>query len=363
MKYQFSIKEVADFFSLKENRLRYWAQTGFINPSARNRRHYTFGDLVEIKLACTLFDAGIPLPKTRKLLHSLRETLPNEPLPLRCLWLRSDGDVLTVSDHREYVSGSSNSHLVDISLGELERDVAQRFGLELPKRVPPLATITALPTGGDDRVAVQIDIVQSEHIVQSESPKASTGNVSPTVEPPDEAAEPPQGLVLLDRLGISMEGWEGSAYHWFLQGCELETDPQRIDDAIDAYRNALRCDTKFAAAYMNLGNLLYTKDRREEALACYQEACRIDPMMPEAHYNLGNLHEESEQLEWAIVEYRRALELSPEFADAHYNLAATLERVGSRIQARTHWERYLALTASSEPSEWRVRAQEHVATL
>ena len=56
----YSAAEVARLFELPESRVRYWSQTGFIAPSVRdgNRRFYTFRDLIAVKVAKELLDAG-----------------------------------------------------------------------------------------------------------------------------------------------------------------------------------------------------------------------------------------------------------------------------------------------------------------
>ena len=59
----FSSKEVAQIVGLQESRVRYWAQTGFVGPSAKNngRASYSFQDLVGLKTAKELLDRGLPV--------------------------------------------------------------------------------------------------------------------------------------------------------------------------------------------------------------------------------------------------------------------------------------------------------------
>ncbi|HLT38325.1 MAG TPA: helix-turn-helix domain-containing protein, partial [Enhygromyxa sp.] len=61
----YTAAEVARLFELPESRVRYWSQTGFITPSVRQgaRRFYTFQDLISIKVAKELLDAGLPLQR------------------------------------------------------------------------------------------------------------------------------------------------------------------------------------------------------------------------------------------------------------------------------------------------------------
>jgi hypothetical protein len=60
------------------------------------------------------------------------------------------------------------------------------------------------------------------------------------------------------------------------------------------------------------------------------------------------------------------LRLDPAFRDAHFNLALTLERVGSRVQAREHWRLFLELAEAVDlPGEqdWLELAREHLQQL
>lgn len=144
-----------------------------------------------------------------------------------------------------------------------------------------------------------------------------------------------------------------TAYQLFLDGCEAEAagDPATAEVC---YRNALKADGAIAAAHTNLGNVLYAGGRADEARTSYEKALELDPEQPEARFNLGNLLDDLGETELAIAELRHVCTRCPEFADAHYNLAAILARVGGVTQARTHFERYLALDPDSE---WAVRAR------
>ena len=80
----YSIKDVARIFGLQESRLRYWLQTGFITPSVRRggRHFYTFSDLVSVKTAIELLDAGLSMQRVRKNLIALRQVLPDDDQPM-----------------------------------------------------------------------------------------------------------------------------------------------------------------------------------------------------------------------------------------------------------------------------------------
>lgn len=324
----YSLRDVARLFGLKESRLRYWAQTGFVNPSGKSggRRAYTFGDLVEIKAAKELLDAGIPLQRVRRSLQALRKEMPELQSPLKALRVRGDGDQLMVVEDGTAVEPVSGQMLLDFEVEDLDREVAQVLRLA-PKTKPR-------PQGANDLLPVEAS--------------------------DDEPADAEEGVVTA--LGAAPQ----SAYEWFLRGCKLdEGDGDDSDEAaIAAYEQAIALDPGLAAAHTNLGNLRYERGERSAALRCYETAVALDPDQPEALYNLANIYEEEGDLEMAIAEYKRALKVQPSFADAHFNLALTLEEVGGRQQAMQHWERFLDLTPeSSSTSSWRDLAQRHLARL
>ncbi|MCB9557163.1 MAG: tetratricopeptide repeat protein [Deltaproteobacteria bacterium] len=314
---RFSVKDVARIFGLKESRLRYWAQTGFINPSARDgsRQSYTFGDLVEVRAARDLLDKGISLQRVRRNLQALRDGLPEEAQPLNRIRVRSDGDTLVVSDGSATLDALTGQVLIDFSVGEINDEAAQILSLgERAANCPPANR-------------------QSGRI--SESSPDLLSDTQPS-----------------------------TAYDWFLRGCRLDEDLDRADDAEAAYQQALELDPGLAAAHTNLGNLYYRQMKRDRAIGCYETACALDPDQAEARYNLGNIYEEEGDLELAIAEYRHALRSVPDFRDAHFNLALTLERVGGRVQAIEHWKRFLQLCGEDDiEPEWSEMAREHLTHL
>ncbi|MFQ5897702.1 MAG: tetratricopeptide repeat protein [Candidatus Methylomirabilia bacterium] len=130
---------------------------------------------------------------------------------------------------------------------------------------------------------------------------------------------------------------------WFCRATELDQDPARWDEAVEAYARAVAIDPSYAAAWNNLGLLQHRLGRHEAAAECYQSALGSDASCFQAAYNLGSLHEDLGELSQAVSWYRRALELNPEYADAHFNLAGALGRAGRGEEAVEHWRRYREL--------------------
>jgi tetratricopeptide (TPR) repeat protein len=164
----------------------------------------------------------------------------------------------------------------------------------------------------------------------------------------------PDGQLLLDFSAVSQppppvaelprgENEPSTAMDWFERGCELDAEPPRLAEAIDAYQRSIALDPTLADAHCNLGTAHYNRGERELASAAYQAALRREPGHREANFNLANLLEEAGRREAAIHHYKRTLASDPCFADAHLNLALLYEKLQLQRRAHEHWRRYLQL--------------------
>lgn len=95
----FSSHQVRRITGLTGRQLRYWQQTGLLSPSDfthGGHARYSFTDLIALKSARRLLDAGVSLQRIRKCLSSLTRFLPTSTTPLRELSLVVTGDVILV---------------------------------------------------------------------------------------------------------------------------------------------------------------------------------------------------------------------------------------------------------------------------
>ena len=139
------------------------------------------------------------------------------------------------------------------------------------------------------------------------------------------------------------------AEQYFLMGSLLDDGtPERVEEAVKAYRRALEDDPDLVAAIINLANIRYSRDELAEAQALYERAIVLDPSYFEAHFNLGNIHHDHARYGDAEASYREALALNNSYADAHFYLAVTLEKMGRSVDARAHWRAYERLAPQGE---------------
>jgi DNA-binding transcriptional MerR regulator len=93
----FRAGDVVEIVKVSRRQLQYWAQTDLIRPSARTQGghgRYTFEDLVALKAAKRLIDAGVSVQRIRKSIRALRGMLPTVHKPLTELVLVATGDVV-----------------------------------------------------------------------------------------------------------------------------------------------------------------------------------------------------------------------------------------------------------------------------
>jgi tetratricopeptide (TPR) repeat protein len=295
----------AKILDIAESKLRYWAQVGFVGPSARRagKPVFTFQDLVSIKAAKELVDRGFKAAEIRKALDRVRESLPHVDRPLDRIRVAFDGDRLVVVDDGSAYE-TSGQKVFDFGLAELRS------------------------------TALRITEVR---------PRADAAT-------PDEAAAAKR-----------------TSYDWFAAGTlrEASADPDGDAQAESCYQQALALDPALAAAHTNLGSIAHRRGDAAEARAAFDRALALDPDQVEARFNLANLILEAGDLELAVAEFRRVLQTAPDFADAHYNLAVALERLGGRSQARAHLEKYMALEhdAATTTSPWAEQARTLIARL
>ncbi len=117
----------------------------------------------------------------------------------------------------------------------------------------------------------------------------------------------------------------------------------RLAEAAESYRQALALRPDYAEAHSNLGVVLFEQGRMTEAVASYRLAIQVRPDYAEAFNNMGNALKELGRLDEAIASFAESLRLRPNFADAHGNLANALTVRGQVSEALASYRQALRL--------------------
>lgn len=137
---------------------------------------------------------------------------------------------------------------------------------------------------------------------------------------------------------------------WFERGVSCEKHGL-LEQAVDAYRQALRLGGRKSEVCFNLGNTLYALGRKQEAARELERATCVEPDYVEAWNNLGNVLCDLGRADEARAAYGRALAIAPDYADAHYNTAELLFTGGDLEGSRRHFQSYLSLDPGSSWAE------------
>lgn len=245
----YSTRDAAELFGVGEAKLRYWAQTGFVGPTVRQkgRFFYTFQDLVAVKVAIALVDGGIPTLRVRKQLDALKQRLPEVQRPLAELRVVSDGEELVVVE---------DGTLYQPASGQLVMSFAVRSISDQLAAVKPLRADT------DNDTAYGSFVAGLQALDSGDPGRAET----------------------CFRRALALDGALAAA--WTNLGNLVEARGER-GAAREAYEKALALDPEQPEARYNLANLLYDLGELELALAEYRRVAQMAPELADAHHNLG----------------------------------------------------------------------------
>lgn len=150
----------------------------------------------------------------------------------------------------------------------------------------------------------------------------------------------------------------------------LEANEGHPEKALSAAEVAVRLRPDLSLTHFYLGQALERMNRTTEAAAAYQQAIDLDPRYNEAKVMLTRLTGKSgDQGEavimtagvyalytrrdptGAIVQFRRVLEINPNHYGAAFQLAMALDQAGKPTDARSLWEKVLAMAQESKDND------------
>ena len=235
---------------------------------------YTFRDLLALRAASALLDAGASVRQIREALTALRRQDPDLQQPLAEVRLVLEGDRLVAQSDRVRFDPRTGQMVLALDSGGLEAAATATLGTGLVRPLAPPAdqaeTWFERASEWDGDPAQWEDAIDAYRRVVS-------------IDPTYAAAWNNLGL-LLHRMG-------------------------RYDEASEAYLAALGQDPHCCEAAYNLGSLHEDRGAIEEAIGDYRKALQLSPDYADAHFNLAGALARHGRDGEAIKHWQRYLEL------------------------------------------------------
>jgi tetratricopeptide (TPR) repeat protein len=125
-----------------------------------------------------------------------------------------------------------------------------------------------------------------------------------------------------------------ASFRWTYYLALVEMDQARCNDAVPAFRDALRIDPDYLPSQLRSGECLLASSNWDEAGKLYEPLVQKHPESAEAHYGMGRVHAARNEWNEAVASLRKACELFPKFASAHFALARAYQRAGKADQVQ-----------------------------
>ncbi len=271
----YSARHAAQLIGLPESAVRSCIRDGLVGTPGAVPAQLSFRDLSALRTVKALVDAGLPLPRVRKELTKLQQTLPAGTSIAELTVEARGGEV--------YLRGEKvGAELV----GQLS------LPLELPPEPPPPppGELRELPRSSDAPIPVAV------------APATADQWIARAME-----LEERDPVAAIDAYRRALRLRPELTEAWINLG-RLFAESGDPTAAHDCFRSALDLDPADATAYYNLGVLAQDAGTEADAISLYRRALELDPQLAEAHYNLATLFDQSGDSRSAIRhinEYRK----------------------------------------------------------
>ncbi len=219
----------------------------------------------------------------------------------------------------------------------IERKLAA-LGRYLPHVQRPLAQLSVIIQGKDILLREGDGLIEPGGQRRFDFDAAADRGAAPGPEAGVPDAAPPPSVGLPDRADAA--GLCFSAEQMAAAAAELE-EADQLEAAAEMYRAMMAAAGPQPEPCFLLAELLYRLGEGSAARERYYMAIELDENYVEARANLGCVLAEQGQRELAVAAFEGALRYHPDYADAHYHLARTLDELGRRNDAESHWRAFL----------------------
>ncbi len=134
MEHKYKTDLVMKLTGATSNQMKYWGRLGLVAPEINARRaHYTFKDIVKLRVLVSLRRNGLSLQKVRLGITRLSEMLPDDE-PLSRLIIFTDGMDMIVVEKGKYFSAITKQQYFRFDTEQIGAEITklQRNGGLLP---------------------------------------------------------------------------------------------------------------------------------------------------------------------------------------------------------------------------------------
>lgn len=111
-----------------ENQLKYWVRIEIISPVKVGKTfHYSFRDIIKLRLIVSLKRNGLSLQKIKKGLKNLSKTLPESDDPLTRLIIYTDGADMFVNEKGKYFSATTMQRFFKFDTEEINNEIIELY--------------------------------------------------------------------------------------------------------------------------------------------------------------------------------------------------------------------------------------------
>lgn len=247
----YSTREVAEIVKLNADQVRHYVRRGLIEPTRGERDEYRFSfqDVVMLRSAKGLLDAGVSVRKTFAVLVKLKRELQTVR-SLTSMRIYADGSNVVVREEDQVWNPESGQTHLDFSVSEVAGEIATLTERNL------LAAKELDDLDSDDWYNLGLDLEAVD---------------------PEKAPEAYARAIALDPRNADAHVNLGRLF-------QLKGDLKR---AKRHYQLAVTAIPEHQLAHYNLGTVFDELDEVESALRFYLRA----PNVPDAHYNLARIYE------------------------------------------------------------------------
>ncbi len=122
------------------------------------------------------------------------------------------------------------------------------------------------------------------------------------------------------------------------------------DRALPDCNEAIRADSRNAAAFLNRGNVFLSKSDFEHAFADFNAAIRLDPKSAWAYAARGNFYENKGDLDHALADLTELIKLDPSYALPLFSRGGLYKRMGDFADAMADMNESLRLDPNYAPA-------------